>query len=53
MDILVFFCQRARPDIEPTVAYICTRVSKSNIVDWRVSKSNIVDWKKLRRLVSF
>ena len=39
----IFIYQRARPDIEPTVAYLCTRVSKSTIEDW----------KKLRRLVSF
>ena len=39
----LFICQRARPDIEPTVAYLCTRLSKSTIEDW----------KKLRRLVSF
>ena len=38
----LFICQRARPDIEPTAAYLCTRVSKSTIEDW----------KKLRRLVS-
>ena len=35
--------QRSRPDIEPTVVYFCTRVSKSTIEDW----------KKLWRLVSF
>ena len=38
-----FICQRSRPDIEPIVAYLCTRVSKNTIEDW----------KKLRRLVSF
>ena len=40
---LFFICHRTRPDIEPTVAYLFTRVSKSTIDDW----------KKLRRLVSF
>ena len=39
----LFICQRARPDIEPTIAYFCTRVSKSTI-------ENL---KKSRRLVSF
>ena len=27
----LFTSKRARPDIEPTVSYICTRVSKSTI----------------------
>ena len=40
---LLFICQHAIPDIEPTVVYVCTRVSKSIIEDW----------KKLRRLVTF
>ena len=39
----LFIYQRVRPDTEPTVAYLCTRVSKSTIDVW----------KKLRRLVSF
>ena len=29
----LFICQRANPDIEPTVAYLYTRVSKSTIED--------------------
>ena len=27
----LFICQRSRPDIEPPVIYLCTRVSKSTI----------------------
>ena len=40
---LLFICKRARPDIETTVAYLCTRVTKSTEGDWR----------KLRRVLQF
>ena len=40
---LLYIMKRARPDIETTVAYLCTRVSKSNEDDW----------KKLRRLLCY
>jgi hypothetical protein len=31
----MFVCKRARPDIQTPVAYLCTRVSKSDSSDWR------------------
>ena len=31
---LLYICKRARPDVETTVAYLCTRVSKSTTDDW-------------------
>ena len=40
---LLFVCKRARPNIEPAIAYLCTRVSKSSTDDW----------KKLRRVLAF
>ncbi len=40
---LLFISKRARPDIEPTVAYLCTRVAKSDHDDWE----------KLRRVLIF
>ena len=40
---LLFITKRVRPDIEPTVAFLCTRVSKSDIDDW----------KQLRRLLGY
>ena len=38
---LLHVCKRARPDIEPAVAYFTTRVQKSTITDW---------WKLIRTL---
>ena len=40
---LLFISKRARPDIEQTVAFLCTRVTKSDVHDW----------KKLSRLLSY
>ena len=40
---LLYIAKRARPDIEPTVAFLCTRVSCPNVDDW----------KKLRRLLGY
>ena len=40
---LLYITKRARPDIEPTVAFLCTRVTKSNMDDW----------KKLKRLLGY
>ena len=40
---LLYIMKRARPDLEPAVAFLCTRVSKS-------SKS---DWGKLRRVLQY
>ena len=40
---LLFIEKRARPDIEPTIAYLCTRVDKSDEDDW----------KKLRRVLTW
>ena len=38
------FCgKRARPDLQPTIAYLCTRVREPDVDDW----------KKLRRLMKF
>jgi len=28
---LLYLCKRSRPDVEPVVAFICTRVSKSDV----------------------
>ena len=30
---LLYICKRARPDIEPAISYLCTRVSNPNTVD--------------------
>lgn len=30
----LFLCKRARPDIQPTVAFLCTRVKNPNQGDW-------------------
>ena len=40
---LLFIAKRSRPDIEPTVAFLTTRVSKSDEDDW----------KKLKRLLEY
>ena len=40
---LLYISKRARPDIEPTVAFLCTRVSCPDVDDW----------KKLGRLLSY
>ena len=40
---LLFIGKRGRPDLEPYIAYLCTRVSKSNEYDWR----------KLKRVLQF
>jgi len=32
---LLYICKRARPDIEPAVSFLCTRVSCPNIDDWK------------------
>ena len=40
---LLYIAKRARPDIEPTVAFLCTRVSCSDVDDW----------KKLGRLIAY
>jgi hypothetical protein len=39
----LFACKRARPDIHPTIAVLCTRVKKPNEDDWR----------KLNRLLKY
>ena len=39
----LYITKRAQPDIEPAVAFLCTRVSKSNKDDWN----------KLERLMTF
>eukprot|EP00957_Ditylum_brightwellii_P143410 10925329-Ditylum_brightwellii.AAC.1 len=39
----LFIMKRIRPDLEPTVAFLCTRVPKSDKVDW----------KKLKRMLGF
>ena len=40
---LLYIMKRSRPDIEPSVAYFCTRVTKSTVSDW---------W-KLKRTLKF
>ena len=30
----LFLCKRARPDVQPTIAVLCTRVKSPNITDW-------------------
>ena len=40
---LLFVAKRARPDIQPTLSFLCTRVQKSNTSDWE----------KLKRLLQF
>ena len=31
---LLFIAKRARPDVDPTIQFLCTRVSKSTVEDW-------------------
>jgi hypothetical protein len=31
----LFLCKRARPDIQPTIAVLCTRVKGPNEADWQ------------------
>lgn len=40
---LLFLMKRVRPDLEPSVAFLCTRVTKSTIDDWN----------KLRRVLRY
>ena len=40
---LIYVCQRSRPDIMTTIAFLCTRVSKSTLQDWE----------KLKRLMGY
>ena len=40
---LLYIMKRARPDLEPSVAFLCTRVSKCGSSDW----------KKLRRVLQY
>ena len=40
---LLYISKRARPDIEPTIAYLCTRVPEPKYGDWG----------KLQRVLSF
>ena len=40
---VLYIMKRARNDLETAVAYLCTRVSKSNVGDW----------KKLKRVLAF
>ena len=40
---LLFVAKRSRPDIQPTLSFLCTRVQKSNVTDWE----------KLKRLLQF
>ena len=40
---MLFITKRVRPDLEPTVAFLCTRVTESSIDDW----------KKLKRMMGF
>ena len=30
----LFACKRARPDIQPTIAFLCTRVKSLTVKDW-------------------
>jgi hypothetical protein len=32
---LLYLCKRARPDLQPTVAYLTTRVMQLNVDDWK------------------
>ena len=43
MNICQFLCKRARPDIQPTIAFLSTRVLSSTEIDW----------KKLMRLLEY
>jgi hypothetical protein len=43
--LLLFITKRVRPDIEPTVAFLTTRVSKSNVDDWQKLKRVLI-WLK-------
>ena len=31
----LFLCKRARPDVQPTVAFLCTRLRQPNRGDWK------------------
>jgi hypothetical protein len=39
----LFLCKRARPDLQPTVPFLCTRVTQPDIDDW----------KKLKRMLKY
>jgi hypothetical protein len=43
---LLYLEKRARPDIEPTVAFLCTRVDKCDEDDWKKLK-RVLKWLKL------
>jgi len=40
---LLFVAKRSRPDIQPALSFLCTRVQKSSVTDWE----------KLKRLLQF
>jgi hypothetical protein len=40
----LFLCKRSRPDIQPTIAVLCTRVKEPNEADW---------WGKLVRMMRY
>jgi hypothetical protein len=42
----LFLCKRARPNIHPTIAVLCTRVRRPNQDDWR-------SWRKMVRLIRY
>ena len=42
---LLYYMKRARPDIETAIAFLCTRVSKSDVDDWNKLK-RVLGWIK-------
>jgi len=38
----LFLCKRSRPDLQPTVPFLCTRVQSSDEDDWKLKGIEIV-----------
>ena len=43
---LLYYMKRARPDIETAIAFLCTRVSKSDVDNWNKLK-RVLGWIKV------
>ena len=39
---LLYLAKRSRPDVDPTVAFLCTPLSCPNMDDWKIKKTNII-----------
>ena len=41
----MFSCKRARPDINPGISFLLTRVSEPNVADWDLQTKRQIDKK--------